>query len=218
MWWPETGLNRRRRPFQGRALPLSYLASVQTSVASLRVESGRGRKRREHPRTVRCNNFNSIPTPILHAKPAAHATATSLPSIEISTPRPSLLYTGRQSCAVLPALSPASLVAASRHRLHVADARSTRSAPEARAARAYQAAVQAGPLALRAFLADFPRAPTCTFTFPARSMRRPLSATPAKTACASTPRPSTSPSLPASRRWSRQPALRQHEHRQSGPL
>jgi hypothetical protein len=32
-WWPETGLNRRRRPFQGRALPLSYLASVQTSVA-----------------------------------------------------------------------------------------------------------------------------------------------------------------------------------------
>ena len=29
-WWPGTGLNRRRRPFQGRALPLSYLASVQT--------------------------------------------------------------------------------------------------------------------------------------------------------------------------------------------
>jgi hypothetical protein len=27
MWWPETGSNRRRRPFQGRALPLSYLAS-----------------------------------------------------------------------------------------------------------------------------------------------------------------------------------------------
>ena len=25
-WWPETGSNRRRRPFQGRALPLSYLA------------------------------------------------------------------------------------------------------------------------------------------------------------------------------------------------
>jgi hypothetical protein len=30
MWWPGTGLNRRRRPFQGRALPLSYLASVET--------------------------------------------------------------------------------------------------------------------------------------------------------------------------------------------
>src|SRR5208337_4469870 len=29
-WWPGTGLNRRRRPFQGRALPLSYLASVET--------------------------------------------------------------------------------------------------------------------------------------------------------------------------------------------
>jgi hypothetical protein len=26
VWWPETGSNRRRRPFQGRALPLSYLA------------------------------------------------------------------------------------------------------------------------------------------------------------------------------------------------
>ena len=31
-WWPETGLNRRRRPFQGRALPLSYLASVQNRL------------------------------------------------------------------------------------------------------------------------------------------------------------------------------------------
>ena len=29
-WWPGTGLNRRRRPFQGRALPLSYLASIET--------------------------------------------------------------------------------------------------------------------------------------------------------------------------------------------
>jgi hypothetical protein len=28
-WWPETGSNRRRRPFQGRALPLSYLALGQ---------------------------------------------------------------------------------------------------------------------------------------------------------------------------------------------
>ncbi len=26
-WWPGTGSNRRRRPFQGRALPLSYLAA-----------------------------------------------------------------------------------------------------------------------------------------------------------------------------------------------
>ncbi len=25
-WWPERDLNPRRRPFQGRALPLSYLA------------------------------------------------------------------------------------------------------------------------------------------------------------------------------------------------
>jgi hypothetical protein len=28
LWWPGTGSNRRRRPFQGRALPLSYLASA----------------------------------------------------------------------------------------------------------------------------------------------------------------------------------------------
>ena len=32
-WWPETGLNRRRRPFQGRALPLSYLAPGQTLIS-----------------------------------------------------------------------------------------------------------------------------------------------------------------------------------------
>ena len=44
-WWPGTGLNRRRRPFQGRALPLSYLASVQTFVAFSCVgfrQTGRG--------------------------------------------------------------------------------------------------------------------------------------------------------------------------------
>src|SRR5208337_2282772 len=34
-WWPGTGLNRRRRPFQGRALPLSYLASVKTFRCNL---------------------------------------------------------------------------------------------------------------------------------------------------------------------------------------
>ena len=39
-WWPGTGLNRRRRPFQGRALPLSYLASVQTLVATSCAETG----------------------------------------------------------------------------------------------------------------------------------------------------------------------------------
>src|SRR6185369_12971116 len=34
MWWPETGSNRRRRPFQGRALPLSYLALALKQNAS----------------------------------------------------------------------------------------------------------------------------------------------------------------------------------------
>ncbi len=40
LWWPGTGLNRRRRPFQGRALPLSYLASVQTFSCISCAESG----------------------------------------------------------------------------------------------------------------------------------------------------------------------------------
>jgi hypothetical protein len=46
-WWPETGSNRRRRPFQGRALPLSYLALAwkqqrmgrQVRLAFVRFES-----------------------------------------------------------------------------------------------------------------------------------------------------------------------------------
>src|SRR5258707_1360528 len=38
MWWPETGSNRRRRPFQGRALPLSYLALAWTPVIGDRQE------------------------------------------------------------------------------------------------------------------------------------------------------------------------------------
>src|SRR6185437_1169560 len=45
-WWPGTGLNRRRRPFQGRALPLSYLAwSAEPSIATPCALSGdAGRK------------------------------------------------------------------------------------------------------------------------------------------------------------------------------
>ena len=39
MWWPETGSNRRRRPFQGRALPLSYLA-LGKSKGDLAVAGG----------------------------------------------------------------------------------------------------------------------------------------------------------------------------------
>ncbi len=56
-WWPGTGLNRRRRPFQGRALPLSYLASVQIS----RCNFLRGFRHRRSwwaiPVTVGCNNL-----------------------------------------------------------------------------------------------------------------------------------------------------------------
>src|ERR1017187_10060146 len=114
-WWPETGLNRRRRPFQGRALPLSYLASVQTSVASLRLDSGRRRIRRATPRTVLCNNCDSIPTPILLSQTGA--------IIHVSEPlsgrhqRPSL-----RSCTTLesnhaPPCTDSRLFTSCRHRL-----------------------------------------------------------------------------------------------------
>ena len=48
-WWPETGSNRRRRPFQGRALPLSYLAlayacRLRTNSSSSRKNSGEERQ------------------------------------------------------------------------------------------------------------------------------------------------------------------------------
>src|ERR1017187_357246 len=73
-WWPETGLNRRRRPFQGRALPLSYLASVQTSVACLRVESGEtGKGGRVHVKfAATTGSVYQLPfrTPNLRLKPA----------------------------------------------------------------------------------------------------------------------------------------------------
>ncbi len=70
MWWPGTGLNRRRRPFQGRALPLSYLASVQTSL-QFPVRGPAGKPGQVGcPRTVRCNNSPSISTPLAGAKPS----------------------------------------------------------------------------------------------------------------------------------------------------
>ncbi len=98
MWWPETGLNRRRRPFQGRALPLSYLASVQTSVAISTRGFRRRRRRRVTPRTVRCNNCDSIPTPILSGQTV---TFSAYADRRVSRGAPVLLYTGRQSCAAL---------------------------------------------------------------------------------------------------------------------
>ena len=61
LWWPGTGLNRRRRPFQGRALPLSYLASVQTFSCISCAESGSAGEGWAAPRSVRCNDLGSIP-------------------------------------------------------------------------------------------------------------------------------------------------------------
>ena len=99
-WWPETGLNRRRRPFQGRALPLSYLASVQTSRCNFCAESeiagdgGRALTRGANPwNTALKTTSHSIPTPIVRAKPGARE---SCPKVRF------LLYTGKQSCALLP--------------------------------------------------------------------------------------------------------------------
>ena len=50
-WWPETGSNRRRRPFQGRALPLSYLALAM--LASRRLDRQEG----SHPADNRRTRF-----------------------------------------------------------------------------------------------------------------------------------------------------------------
>src|ERR1700733_4575593 len=41
-WWPETGSNRRRRPFQGRALPLSYLANSRMGARWVDLHSSVG--------------------------------------------------------------------------------------------------------------------------------------------------------------------------------
>ena len=81
-WWPGTGLNRRRRPFQGRALPLSYLASVEKcSCPPRRTRSSwRARKGRRSPRTVRCKQ------PHQYTKPKVQGQAAALD------------YTGEQSC------------------------------------------------------------------------------------------------------------------------
>ncbi len=49
-WWPETGLNRRRRPFQGRALPLSYLASVVGVCCSASIAESRANREKESRR------------------------------------------------------------------------------------------------------------------------------------------------------------------------
>ncbi len=75
MWWPETGLNRRRRPFQGRALPLSYLASVQTSwVRFCARNPASPEKMDESQETLRSKTTSdSIATPIPRAKPGWHA-------------------------------------------------------------------------------------------------------------------------------------------------
>ena len=48
-WWPGTGSNRRRRPFQGRALPLSYLASALTT-----------RQRRRRRRRLNRSDFTCL--------------------------------------------------------------------------------------------------------------------------------------------------------------
>jgi hypothetical protein len=34
LWWPGTELNRRRQPFQGCALPLSYLATFRNPLSA----------------------------------------------------------------------------------------------------------------------------------------------------------------------------------------
>src|ERR1019366_8470727 len=60
-WWPGTGSNRRRQPFQGCALPLSYLAVLETSL--------RGRETSSIPGSP---SFSSLPLRFL-AQPGCNA-------------------------------------------------------------------------------------------------------------------------------------------------
>ena len=55
IWWPGTELNRRRQPFQGCALPLSYLATFAHSLSAgdLRAVAGRGLMRSRLSRAIR---------------------------------------------------------------------------------------------------------------------------------------------------------------------
>jgi hypothetical protein len=184
MWWPETGLNRRRRPFQGRALPLSYLASVQTIVATSCAESGvAGEGGRVHEQcaakqlqTVYQLPF-STPNPLQiraiafchsrHASPRRTFCSTLEGIMRLPACLACLFRSRRRQ---LPPLRPASITPKA--------APPTPIRPPSRPVR--------GPAR---FLASSPRAPTCTSTSPARSMRRASSARPARTACAWTPAP-----------------------------
>src|ERR1035437_9596782 len=145
MWWPETGLNRRRRPFQGRALPLSYLASVHTSVASLRVDSGVAGEvgASTHSRLQQLHQYtNSLfPRQTRPANPPHGASPCS--TLEGIMRRPVCVL----ACLTLVALTAALQV----------QAPAQAPAGEARAAHAYLAAVHDGPLALHAFLDQFPK-------------------------------------------------------------
>ena len=79
-WWPETGSNRRRRPFQGRALPLSYLA-LRHPRTLLPLKLGLSlRRQAEGPAKVsNCAQATSVSIAITSqdAKPAVRQTPMS---------------------------------------------------------------------------------------------------------------------------------------------
>jgi hypothetical protein len=63
MWWPETGSNRRRRPFQGRALPLSYLALAFFQAALRDRQDRPGTLSSDDPSIQSCKLFKGISPP-----------------------------------------------------------------------------------------------------------------------------------------------------------
>src|ERR1039457_4452955 len=136
MWWPETGLNRRRRPFQGRALPLSYLASAKTSSCNFLARNPAMPDMVARPRTVFCNDLKQYTNSAFQRQ--TEPCKYTLECIFCST----LVGIMRRTVCTLSCLAFAVALYAQ--------------TPETRANHAYQAAAQRGPLAMHAFLAEFP--------------------------------------------------------------
>jgi hypothetical protein len=73
-WWPETGSNRRRRPFQGRALPLSYLAlGIQGRCCHIMSESAASGGVPSQGQQLRTSNKRQYSNHFAQRKPRACA-------------------------------------------------------------------------------------------------------------------------------------------------
>src|ERR1035437_3327928 len=153
-WWPETGLNRRRRPFQGRALPLSYLASVQTSRCNFLRGFQHRRSGWAIQRQLAATTCDSIPTRRVLRQRTRKPSGT-LPRLAWSCP-------SAHGCSTLEGIMRrlvcllACLVLVPVAILHAQTPVQSQTG-ESRVVRAYQTALHQGSPALRAFLDQFPK-------------------------------------------------------------